>query len=1276
MAFATTQTTNSALFRNLFFRNNDNSPISSLYILKTNGRGGTFWTPTVTPTDISSFYSSFQSTIAVVLNDKSALQSSFTLFSTQTFPLGISTVQGNYLSTFDYCYALNSSIALSFIGFSNQQIQQSNALTSALAIQTNQVYISSLQIAQSTYDSLRDLNTYTNAISTVGGVGSEAMSSISTAITVSNQNLYLTLSSLVTNAFNSTLYSSYLYTDRYYSTYSSILITTSKYAQYSTQYSQYQNSLFSSLNIFYSTSIANQSNEYSTISTSYQSTLTNEVSSVRGLNSAVITLYNFSTSIQSSIYEQTSSLTTGVFAAEDAKLSAYFSTITNEISTISSIAADNSNIVSSLSSYVATSISSISSINSTFYTQILGLASTYSTINVSTILGSVYDIFSLFEIFCNDLVISTITSVNYIQSTVYYSTILENNSTTNNYFSSLFQAPFVQSTIDATSTLVNQSISSYISSLYFSNPFIQSSIQSTINGKTREYNSTSLGIYTSQLSTAASVNQSSILNSLSTPTNQLLSTVSSLILITLSTFSGLGISSINGQNALYSTQSELFQQLPSTLLGNQISTNSSFQSTFLLYSTLYTGLFSTVRTSSILQNSLIQTQFLSSLLSYGSIFGTLLPSTTVNNYANQTFVANSQLTTLQTSTVTTYTNLVSSLTATLSTAAFSTLYTEQNITLGNTAFSGALDFRNFTNFYIRVRDPLLSGTTSSYALTYDYTSVSSLSNKTGIITIDVSTPTSVYTNNGSKLLIPTYKSGLPTTIWTEILPSISSANYIAMYEYTIQNSIVYTNLMNIYPKLTHSALAIQTSTNTGVVNSYWRGSQITLSWSNYSYLPINAIGLPAYNVEIGIDVLVNNTVISNAGPFAFGINTTTLNLPYLTGSYVNPVPTKIRSYIVGATDAPQELSLFTILPQFSNVSITPQAGNFLAIAELSAFTDSGTNAITSTNTTLLDGTGTTNAQFQIQAMNFSGSNSYLTIPNSVDFRFGTGDFTIECFLYIRPKGNASPYIFTFGSQASATFSLRFDTSGTSYINRPALNLGGTTYIDSFINDYSYLDNSWHHIAVCRGSGTLRVFLDGIARITVVTSYNFVDSVNSLTIGTDPILTSGYFLNGYITSFRWITGTALYTNDFYPPTNILQPITNTKLLLQASSAATVTADTSGTGKIVTNTNVTYPTFPKSNAVDGNPSTYTIGPSTLGVSASATQFLANTQLQTSLTSISTIRIINIDPTQYITFGSSSDADQLLNASLQVNTWAGSSNYISTIQLTNSSVQTFRF
>ena len=63
---------------------------------------------------------------------------------------------------------------------------------------------------------------------------------------------------------------------------------------------------------------------------------------------------------------------------------------------------------------------------------------------------------------------------------------------------------------------------------------------------------------------------------------------------------------------------------------------------------------------------------------------------------------------------------------------------------------------------------------------------------------------------------------------------------------------------------------------------------------------------------------------------------------------------------------------------------------------------------------------------------FDGSaNSNLSIPNDIDFRNGTGDFTIEWFQYATTVGNSFPRIFSIGSYAAQSIAVSQEGSDAS-----------------------------------------------------------------------------------------------------------------------------------------------------------------------------------------------------------------------------------------------------
>lgn len=197
-----------------------------------------------------------------------------------------------------------------------------------------------------------------------------------------------------------------------------------------------------------------------------------------------------------------------------------------------------------------------------------------------------------------------------------------------------------------------------------------------------------------------------------------------------------------------------------------------------------------------------------------------------------------------------------------------------------------------------------------------------------------------------------------------------------------------------------------------------------------------------------------------------------------------------------------------------------------------------------------------------------GTNNNLSIPNDADFRLGTGDFTVEWWQLATTGGNSFPRLFSIGSYASQSIAVSqegSDSSRTFYAW-----ISGANVITS-----GNFTNSWIHFALSRSGTSFRVFSNGTQVGTTLTnSTNFNDTINALRIGNETNPSVGAAFKGYITCFRWVKGTALYTSNFTKPTSPPTAVANTKLLLIASNAGTVTTDTSGLGKTVTNNNITW------------------------------------------------------------------------------------------------------
>ena len=204
------------------------------------------------------------------------------------------------------------------------------------------------------------------------------------------------------------------------------------------------------------------------------------------------------------------------------------------------------------------------------------------------------------------------------------------------------------------------------------------------------------------------------------------------------------------------------------------------------------------------------------------------------------------------------------------------------------------------------------------------------------------------------------------------------------------------------------------------------------------------------------------------------------------------------------------------------------------------------------------------------SMNFAGtSTSYLSVANDTDFRFGTGDFTIEWFQN-QTAGISFPRIFSMGTY-SVTPSLGATIGVSIETNTFYLWIGGGPNGFGTVS----VTGAWNYFAITRSGTSIRVFLNGTQiGSTLTSSYNFNDTTNPLTIGTESIPAANNVFKGLLTNFRWTKGTALYTSNFTKPSAPLTADANTKLLLLASSSGTVTSDSSGLNNTVTNNSVTY------------------------------------------------------------------------------------------------------
>jgi Concanavalin A-like lectin/glucanases superfamily len=172
---------------------------------------------------------------------------------------------------------------------------------------------------------------------------------------------------------------------------------------------------------------------------------------------------------------------------------------------------------------------------------------------------------------------------------------------------------------------------------------------------------------------------------------------------------------------------------------------------------------------------------------------------------------------------------------------------------------------------------------------------------------------------------------------------------------------------------------------------------------------------------------------------------------------------------------------------------------------------------------------TTQSKFGGSSMYFDGTGDYLVTPAVQNNELGTGDFTIEGWIY--PTNTSSAYRAIVASE-------NYDgTAGgwSIYQNGTSLEVWLTS--GQVINATSAITAStWQHIALVRsgtGSNNVRMYVNGTqvgSSATNTASW----TGRRVFIGDNNVSGTDYFFNGYIDDLR-ITRYARYTSSFTAPT---------------------------------------------------------------------------------------------------------------------------------------------
>jgi len=177
---------------------------------------------------------------------------------------------------------------------------------------------------------------------------------------------------------------------------------------------------------------------------------------------------------------------------------------------------------------------------------------------------------------------------------------------------------------------------------------------------------------------------------------------------------------------------------------------------------------------------------------------------------------------------------------------------------------------------------------------------------------------------------------------------------------------------------------------------------------------------------------------------------------------------------------------------------------------------------------------------------FDGVNDYLSIPDHPGFNFGSGDFTVECWLY----PTAHPAVVYLFGQTNASDVAPFVIALSNGRPSIAASTNGSTWIVNATLATPLTLNAWTHLAAVRYGNKWSVYVNGVENVVAPsTSGTLYDSVNGLGIGADGPGAGvvSYYYKGYIDEFRVLKGVARYTGSFTPPTSEFDNIAYTQTL---------------------------------------------------------------------------------------------------------------------------------
>lgn len=200
-------------------------------------------------------------------------------------------------------------------------------------------------------------------------------------------------------------------------------------------------------------------------------------------------------------------------------------------------------------------------------------------------------------------------------------------------------------------------------------------------------------------------------------------------------------------------------------------------------------------------------------------------------------------------------------------------------------------------------------------------------------------------------------------------------------------------------------------------------------------------------------------------------------------------------------------------------------------------------------------------KFGPTAAAFPFAGSYLQTPNiGTDWNFGTGDFTVECQLFVTAT-NGTPI---------GLLGTGYQNGWAMYVNDPPQIVMFVTNTAMSANFSSFALNTYYHIAAVRSSSNVKFYINGSSIGSVANAGNITGNTGSLFVGWDAQLDSTFQMDsGYLDEVR-VSKTARWATDFIAPTSAYANANNIEYWLYVNTDNILNFSVSSSGMAVDGT----------------------------------------------------------------------------------------------------------